>query len=88
MTADLRSFLDKLEKNTPELIVRVDREVEPRWELSSVQKRLQADGDLPVMVFERVAGHQIPVVTNLFSTKKHLALALDTTPERVIELFL
>jgi 2,5-furandicarboxylate decarboxylase 1 len=87
MTADLRTFLDKLEKNAPELIVRIDREVEPRWELSSVQKRLQADGDLPVMVFERVAGHQIPVVTNLFSTKKHLALALDTTPERVIERF-
>ena len=55
MTAALRAFLDTLEKNTPELIVRVDREVEPRWELSSVQKRLQADGDLPVMVFERVA---------------------------------
>ncbi|SVA57217.1 uncharacterized protein METZ01_LOCUS110071 [marine metagenome] len=87
MTADLRSFLDTLEKNTPELIVRVEREVEPRWEISSVQKRLQADGDLPVMVFEHVAGHQIPVVTNLFSTKKHLALALDTTPERVIERF-
>ena len=50
MTADLRSFLDTLEKNTPELIVRVERKVEPRWEISSVQKRLQADGDLPVTV--------------------------------------
>ena len=87
MTADLRSFLDVLERNAPELLVRVDREVEPRWGLSSVQKRLQADGDLPVLVFERVAGHKMPVVTNLFATKKHLALALDTTPERVVERF-
>ena len=87
MTADLRSFLDVLERNAPELLVRVDREVDPRWELSSVQKRLQADGDVPVLVFESVAGHRMPVVTNLFATKKHLALALDTTPERVVERF-
>ena len=87
MTADLRSFIDTLEKNAPELLVRVDREVDPRWELSAVQKRLQADRELPVLVFDRVAGYKMPVVTNLFATKKHLALALDTTPERVIEHF-
>ena len=72
MTADLRSFIDTLEKNAPELLVRVDREVDPRWELSAVQKRLQADRELPVLVFDRVAGYKMPVVTNLFATKKHL----------------
>ena len=54
---------------------------------SGAKKRLQADRQLPVLVFEQVAGHKMPVVTNLFATKEHLALALDTTPERVIERF-
>ena len=87
MTADLRSFLDTLERNAPELLVRVTREVDPVWELSSVQKRLQSDKGLPVLMFERVAGYTMPVVSNLFATKKHLALALNTTPECVIERF-
>lgn len=87
MTKDLRHFLRRVEDTAPELFQRVKREVSPRWELSSVQKRLQADGKLPVLVFEHVAGHSMPVVTNLFASKQHLAIALDTTPDRVIERF-
>jgi 2,5-furandicarboxylate decarboxylase 1 len=84
---DLRHFLRILEERAPDLIVRVAREVNPVWELSSVQKRLEADGALPVIVFERVTGHTMPVVTNLFATKRHLALALDTTPDSVVPAF-
>ena len=87
MTKDLREFLRAVETQAPELLVRVRREVAPKWELSAVQKRLQAGGELPVLVFDRVAGHTMPVVSNLFASKRHLALALDTTPEQVIERF-
>ncbi|MFQ5790326.1 MAG: UbiD family decarboxylase [Acidobacteriota bacterium] len=84
---DLRYFLRVVEERAPELLVRVNREVSPRWELSSVQKRLEADGKLPIVVFERVAGHSMPVVANLFASKQHLALALDTSPEQVVARF-
>lgn len=87
MATDLRSFLDHVSRTAPELFVRVDREVDPRWELSAVQKRLESEGRLPIIVFERVAGHDMPVVVNLFASKKHLALALGIEPDEVIERF-
>lgn len=87
MAKDLREFLRAVETRAPELLVRVRREVDPKWELSAVQKKLQAGGELPVLVFDRVAGHTMPVVSNLFASKRHLALALDIEPEQVIERF-
>lgn len=69
------------------MLVHVGREVDPKWELSAVQKRLEANGDVPVLVFDHVSGHSMPIVTNLFASKSHLALALDTSPEEVIERF-
>jgi 2,5-furandicarboxylate decarboxylase 1 len=87
LTKDLRDFLKVVEERSPELLVRVSREVSPKWVLSAVQKRLEAEGRLPVLVFDRVKGHSMPVVANLFASKRHLALALDTSPERVVERF-
>lgn len=59
----------------------------PRWEVSALQKRLEADRELPILWFETVAGHTMPVVVNLFASKDHLALALDTSPEEVVSRF-
>lgn len=87
MKNDLRGFLNVVDTRAPELLVRVARGVDPKWELSAVQKRLEADGQLPVLVFDRVTGHTMPVVSNVFASKRLLALALDTTPERVVERF-
>ncbi len=87
MTKDLRSFLRTVEERAPELLVRVRKPVSTAWEISAVQKRLEAEGRLPIVLFEKVEGHDIPVVTNLFATKRHLALALDTSPDQVVARF-
>ena len=87
MKKDLRYFLKAIENRAPELFLRIKKEVSPKWELSSVQKRLEAEGKLPVVVFEKIKGYDLPVVTNLFSTKQHLALALETSPEDVVTRF-
>jgi 2,5-furandicarboxylate decarboxylase 1 len=87
MEKDLRFFLKTVEERTPELLLRIKKEVSPRWELSSVQKRLEAEDRLPIVVFERIQGHDLPIVTNLFASKRHLALALDTSPQEVVTRF-
>jgi len=87
MKKDLRYFLKAVEEGTPELFLRIKKEVSPRWELSSVQKKLEAEGKLPIVVFEKIQGHGMPIVTNLFASKRHLALALDTSPEEVVTRF-
>jgi len=84
---DLRSFLKAVEESAPDLLVRVRTGVSPRWEVSAVQKRLEADGRLPIVLFETVDGHDLRIVTNLFATKRHLALALGTTAENVVGRF-
>ncbi|HSF15758.1 MAG TPA: UbiD family decarboxylase [Vicinamibacteria bacterium] len=87
MSKDLRHFLRLVEDRAAKLLVHVDREVSPKWELSAIQKRLESEGSLPILVFNRVAGHSMPVVVNLFASKKHLALALDSTPAEVVTRF-
>jgi 2,5-furandicarboxylate decarboxylase 1 len=86
-TKDLRQFLKTVEDTAPELLVRVKREVSARWELSAVQKKLEAERRVPIVLFERVEGHELPVMTNLFASKQHLALALGTTPTEVVTRF-
>jgi 2,5-furandicarboxylate decarboxylase 1 len=87
MAKDLRQFLRTLEERAPELLLRVPKPVSPRWEVSAVQKRLEAAGRLPVLLFEQPAGHDLRLVTNLFASKRHLALALDTDPGQVAARF-
>lgn len=87
MKNDLRYFLKQLEEKSPELLLHIKKEVSAKWELSSVQKRLEAENRLPVLIFDRVAGHAMPVVTNLFASKQLLAFALGTSPERVVDKF-
>jgi len=87
MKKDLRYFLKLVEESEPELFLRIKKEINPKWELSSLQKRLETENRLPVMVFENVSGHDMRIVTNLFASKRHLALALETSPENVIARF-
>lgn len=84
---DLRHFLTSVEKRNPELLVRVAREVNPKWELSAVQKRLEVEGRLPILFFENVSGHRMPVVANLFASKEHLALAIDASAKTLVGRF-
>src|SRR5262245_54286849 len=83
MGKDLRHFLAVVEERAPELLCRIGKPVSPRWEVSAVQKRLEAAERLPVLLFEKVDGYDLRLVTNLFASKRHLALALDTTPEAI-----
>jgi 2,5-furandicarboxylate decarboxylase 1 len=84
MIHDLRYFLQTLQEKAPELFLSVKDEVDTKWELSSVQKKLELENKLPVLLFEKIRGHSIKVVTNLFASKRHFALALDTSPENVV----
>lgn len=87
MAKDLRFFLETLEKKYPNLLLKIKKEVSPQWEISSIQKRLEVDGKLPAIIFEKIAGHEMSLVTNLFATKQHLAAALETIPENVVSKF-
>jgi UbiD family decarboxylase len=69
---DLRVFLDALRAEGE--LVEVDCEVDPNLEMAEVHRRVIA-GNGPAILFKHPKGSTIPVVTNLFGTKKRVDLA-------------
>jgi UbiD family decarboxylase len=50
----------------------VEREVDPQFELAAVTVRSQAESDQPIL-FRRVRGSPLPVVTNVYGSRPRLA---------------
>ncbi|HVP09526.1 MAG TPA: 4-hydroxy-3-polyprenylbenzoate decarboxylase [Burkholderiales bacterium] len=71
--ADLRDFLAQLEKLGE--LKRVGTEVSPRLEMTEICDRVLRAGG-PALLFERPAGHTMPVLGNLFGTVRRICLAM------------
>jgi 4-hydroxybenzoate decarboxylase len=56
----------------------VEREVDPHFELAAVTAASQAESDAPLL-FRRVKGSRIPVVTNLFGSRSRLCELIGAT---------
>ena len=84
MPRDLRSYLGELERKLPGEIVHVDREVDPKFELPGVLRKLQELNQYPAAFFAKVKGSSFPVISNIFCSTNRLALALRADPETLI----
>ncbi|KJS30925.1 MAG: hypothetical protein VR64_13725 [Desulfatitalea sp. BRH_c12] len=80
MYADLRSFIDDLERRGE--LVRVRAEVDPNQEITVIQHRVIAQGG-PALLFEQVKGSPFRVVSNLFGTARRVALACGADPAEI-----
>ena len=82
MAKDLRSFLKDFESKTPEDIIRIGREISPKFEITAIQRHLERENRFPILIFEKVKnllGEPSPfkVLTNLFGSRQKCAVALD-----------
>jgi len=80
---DLRSYLDLLEKHN--LLFQVEREVDPKFELSAVVK--QAEKKDKAVLFHKVKGGNLRVVANLVISREMLALLLGTSEAETVPYF-
>ena len=78
---DLRAFLDRL-RHVGDLAV-VEAEVDPRLEAAEVHRRVVAAGG-PALLFTKVRGSELPLVTNLFGTARRAELAFGLRPARLV----
>jgi UbiD family decarboxylase len=78
---DLRAFLDQLRRDG-ELRV-VEAEVDAKLEAAEIHRRVIAAGG-PALLFTRVRGAELPLVTNLFGTARRAELAFGRRPGRLI----
>src|ERR1700722_18156966 len=76
---DLREYLQLLESR--QLLHRIKAEVDLRFEIGAVAARsLEQKG--PALLFENIKGYRdMPLVANIISTTKQLAVAFNTEPE-------
>ena len=87
MPKDLHSFLRQVQEMLPDEYVRVEREVDPEFELTGVLRKLQEANRYPSVLFEHVRGTRLPVIGNLLASRKRLALAFDTTDSGLTETY-
>lgn len=71
---DLREYLKELEKKG--LLHRIPVEVDPILEIAAISDRVVKAGG-PALLFEKVKGYSIPVVTNLFGSEELLKTAFQ-----------
>jgi UbiD family decarboxylase len=78
---DLRAFLDQLRRDGD--LALVETEVDARLEAAEVHRRVIAAGG-PALLFTRVKGADLPLVTNLFGTARRAEIAFGRRPGRLI----
>lgn len=71
---DLRTFLDKVREEGE--LVEITKPINPRFGIAAVAAKLEEFNRYPVLYFSNVEGSRFPVVTNLFASRKRLAMAL------------
>ena len=78
MAKDLRQYLALLQDKLPGELARVSsREVDSAWEISGLIRRLEGEGKSPAVLFDKIKGKNMPVLSNLFASRARLAFALE-----------
>lgn len=76
----LRGFLAMVERDYPDEILRIKQPVRTHLDITSLVFELESAGKSPVVIYENVEGHTMPVVTNIAGNRKLLAACLKVDP--------
>jgi len=79
----LRSFLEMVETEHPDELLRVRQPVGMQIAMTAIVFELERAGKSPVIVFEKPGTNAMPVVTNVAANRKLLAGCLGVEPENV-----
>lgn len=80
--ADLREYLERLRLEGE--LEHISTEVDPKFEVGAICRKV-LDKKGPALYFDQIKGSSIPLVTDLFATRKRFVLALETTEEKAHE---
>jgi 2,5-furandicarboxylate decarboxylase 1 len=73
----LRGFVSALEQAHPGEVVRIREPVDLAYQTQALALELERRRRFPVLIFEQVRGHSIPVVSNVMASRRGLATALS-----------
>jgi len=73
MDEDFRSFLQEMEETKEGGFVRIAKEIDPSYELAAIVTKLEQARQVPLLFFEKVKGHAMPVVVNCYADRGRVA---------------
>ena len=76
----MRGFLAMVERDFPDEIVRVREPVRRELDITATVFELERAGRSPIVVFDKIDGFDMPVVTNLAGNRRLIAAALGVEP--------
>jgi 2,5-furandicarboxylate decarboxylase 1 len=83
----MRAFLAMVERDFPDEIVRVHEPVRRELDITSTVFELERAGRSPIVIFERVEGFEMPVVTNIAGNRRLVAAAMGVEPSALATTF-
>src|SRR5258708_13872369 len=75
----LRGFVSTLERAHPDAVLRIAEPVDLAYQMQALALELERRRRFPVLIFEQVRGHSIPVISNVMASRKGLAAALGVS---------
>ena len=81
-SSGLREFIELLRENGE--LLTLSTPLSPKFEISTILSEF-GKKEAPALLFEKVKGHQLPIIGNLLGTKKRLSMALRVDPNRLLE---
>lgn len=86
MAKDLRGYMQQLQKVLPDEFLSVSKEVDSKFEATTVLRKLELEGKNPMTVFSHARDldgkvSKYPLVLNAFSTRKKLCVAMGMNPD-------
>ncbi|HYB41537.1 MAG TPA: UbiD family decarboxylase [Candidatus Methylomirabilis sp.] len=78
---DLRSFIAAYAQAHPAEVVRVAEPVSIEYDVMALVLEYERRRRFPILLFENVAGHDIPIVANVVASRRALAFALDVAED-------
>jgi 2,5-furandicarboxylate decarboxylase 1 len=87
MAKDLRTFLKDMERQMPEDIIRIKKEISPRFEITAIQRHLVDQDRYPLLIFDQVknlkdALSPFKVMVNVFGSRQKCTVALGLPKEQ------
>ena len=79
MGEDFRGFLKEMEETKEGGFIRVNKEVDTQYEVSAIVTKLEQARQVPLLWFEKVKGHTMPVVVNCYADRGRVARALGVS---------
>jgi UbiD family decarboxylase len=83
MGQDLRTFLKHYEESYPKDVIHINDEIDGRYETTALIMELEKAKRYPVVFFNKVKGHDIPVVANVLASRQRMGFVFGVAEKQL-----